>query len=301
MEMIEIEAFLAVAREGQFTRAALLLRLSQPAVSRRIETLENELGVRLFERIPQGVLLTPAGRAFLPHAERIAAAAADARRALGEFDETTFDRVSVALVGTLASTSLPRRLRLVRERFPDVQMTIRTARSDQVSQFVRQGDADIGLRYFDDATPGIVSLPGGEEALVVVAAADSPLADRSAVRPHELASVSWVSYPIGLASSGEPFARVLRRQLGLVGLEPGSVIEIDSLTAQKRLIEAGFGIGMLPASAIDEEIRLGTLAVVPVAGLATTVPIVAIHRRGGYLSRPVRYLLMALRGDEAGS
>lgn len=297
MEMIEIEAFLAVAREGQFTRAALLLHLSQPAVSRRIETLENELGVRLFERLPQGIRLTTAGEAFRPHAERIAAAATDALRAIRDLDDAASGQVAIALVGTLASTSLPRRLRAVRERFPRVLLTVRTARSDQVSQLVRQGEADIGLRYFDDPSVGLVSSPVGDEALVIVAAADSVLAGRETVRPAELATIPWVSYPIGTASSGELFARVLRRRLGLVGLEPGAIIEIDSLTAQKRLIEAGFGIGMLPLSAVEEEQRLGTLVVLSVPELQATVPIVAVHRRDGYMAPAARRLLATLRAD----
>jgi DNA-binding transcriptional LysR family regulator len=300
MEMIEIEAFLAVVHEGQITRAALLLHLSQPAVSRRIETLESELGVRLFERLPQGVRLTAAGGAFRPHAERIAAAATDALRAIRDLDEASSGQIAIALVGTLASTSLPRRLRLVRERFPAVRLTLRTARSDLVSQLVRQGEADVGLRYFLDPGPGLVSLPVGDEDLVVVAAADDPLASRSLVRPEYLAAIPWVSYPVGTASSGEPFASLLRRQLGLIGVEPETMIEIDSLTAQKRLIEAGFGVGMVPLSAIAEEVRLGTLVVLPVPDLAATVPIVAIHRRDGYLSPATRHLLATLRTGDGG-
>lgn len=300
MEMIEIEAFLAVAQEGQITRAALLLRLSQPAVSRRIETLESELGVRLFERLPQGVRPTAAGEAFRPHAERIAAAATDALRAVRDLDEASSGQIAIALVGTLASTSLPRRLRIMRDRFPAVRLTLRTARSDLVSQLVRQGEADVGLRYFLDPGPGLVSLPVGDEDFVIVAAADSLLASRALVRPDDLASIPWVSYPVGTASSGEPFARLLRHQLGLVGVEPETMIEIDSLTAQKRLIEAGFGVGMVPLSAIGEEVRLGTLVVLPVPDLAATVPIVAIHRQDGYLSPPTRHLLATLRTGDGG-
>ncbi len=296
MEIIEIEAVLVVARAGQFTRAALQLHLSQPAISRRIETLERELGTRLFDRIPQGVRLTAAGKAFLPYAERIAAAATDGFRAVRELDDTVSGRIALALVGTLASTALPRRLRLFRERFPEVHVTIRTDRSDGVSQSVRQGEADIGLRYFSDPSPVLVSLPVGDESLVVVCAPDSPLATCDPIGSDDLAGQPWVSYPIGAAASGEPYARLLRRQLSLAGLEPETVIEIDSLTAQKRLIEAGFGVGMLPVSAIEEELRLGTLTILPVPELATTVPIVAIHRRDGSLSPATRHLLAIVSG-----
>ena len=298
MEMIEVEAFLMVARSGQFSRAALLLHLSQPAVSRRIETLERELGGRLFDRVPQGARLTAAGEAFLPHAERIAAAVSDGLRAVLELDESMSGRIVLSLVGTLASTALPWRLRAFRERVPAVALTIRTARSDAVSQAVRQGEADLGLRYFADPSSALVSLPIGDEQLVIVCAPDSLLAGANHLEPAALADQPWVSYPIGSGASGEPFVRQLLRQLGLAGIEPASLIEIDSLTAQKRLIEAGFGIGMLPVSAIEEEIRLGTLIVLPVPGLAATVPVVAIHRRERELSPALRHLLAVLRDDD---
>jgi DNA-binding transcriptional LysR family regulator len=73
-------------------------------------------------------------------------------------------------------------------------------------------------------------------------------------------------------------------------LDPASLIAIDSLTAQKRLIEADFGIGLLPASSIEEELRLGTIRVLPIAALQTTVPVMLIHRRQAYLSRAARRL-----------
>ena len=303
MEMIEIEAFLAVARSGQFSRAGLMLHLSQPAVSRRIETLEREFGRRLFDRVPQGARLTAAGEAFLPHAERIAAAAADGMRAVRELDEDESGRIALWLVGTLASTALPRRLRLFHERFPAVQLTLRTARSDDVSQAVRQGEADLGLRYFPDPSATLVSLPIGDERLVIACAPDSPLAGPDALEPAALAGQTWVSYPIGSGASGEPFARLLLRQLGLAGIGPAALIEIDGLTAQKRLVEAGFGIGMLPVSAIEEELRLGALIVLPVPSLATSVPVVAVHRRERDLSPTVRHLLTVLRDidDEPGT
>lgn len=76
---------------------------------------------------------------------------------------------------------------------------------------------------------------------------------------------------------------MLQRQLLRTGLDDAEIVAIDSLTAQKRLIEAGFGLGLLPASSILEEVRLGTLQILSIPDLATTVPVFAIHRRSGYL------------------
>lgn len=296
MEMIEIEAFIAIAQTGSFSRAAEMLHRSQPAVSRRIELLEREVGAALFERFHGGARLTAAGEAFLPYARQVLAGARDGLAAIQALESGDTGTVTLALVGTLAGSALTVRLREFREAHPRVKLALRTALSSEVSALVEQGEVAFGLRYFPDPSPALISAPVQGEELVVVCAGHSPLVDLASVEPAALAGLAWVGFPTGSGSSGEPFTRVLERQLVLAGLDGAEIITIDSLTAQKRLIEAGFGIGLLPLSSVDEELRLGTLYVLPVATLPTTVPIVAIHRRDGYLSPAARRLLAALSG-----
>ncbi|HEV2529458.1 MAG TPA: substrate-binding domain-containing protein [Thermomicrobiales bacterium] len=114
--------------------------------------------------------------ALLPHAERLIATIADGRRAVADLDGRVSGQVVITLVGTLASTTLPARLRDFRERYPEATLRLRTARSDEVSELVRQGAADIGLRYFPDPSAGLVSRVIGDEPLVVVTAPGTDLA-----------------------------------------------------------------------------------------------------------------------------
>jgi DNA-binding transcriptional LysR family regulator len=104
MEMIEIEAFVAVARHGGLTRAAAALQISQPAVSRRLDLLERELGARLFERQRGGMRLTDAGAAFLPHAHQVLASVRDGTAAVQALEQEDRGHITLAPVGTLAST-----------------------------------------------------------------------------------------------------------------------------------------------------------------------------------------------------
>ncbi|HKV44556.1 MAG TPA: LysR family transcriptional regulator, partial [bacterium] len=106
MELDHVEAFLTIVRRGGFTRASSSLHLSQPAISRRIHLLERELGAPLFERIRSGVVLTDAGRAFLPHAEALLASMRDGIDAVDALRGTSGGAVTLAVVGTLASTTL---------------------------------------------------------------------------------------------------------------------------------------------------------------------------------------------------
>ena len=292
--MIEIEAFVTIAQTGSFTRAAAELYVSQPAISRRIDLLERELGAPLFERLRGGARVTEAGEAFLPFARQVLAAARDGVAAVRELDMGESGTVSLALVGTLASTRLTDRLRDFRKAYPGVRLMLRTARSDEVSLLVQQGQVSIGLRYFPDPSAAVVSEHVEDEELVVVCASHSELA--AAREPGTLAGAPWVGFPLVSRSSGEPFTRVLERQLARAGLDGAEIVAIDSLTAQKRLIEAGFGLGLLPVSSVTEELRLGTLAVLPIPELTTTAPVYAIHRRSGYRGSAARRLLTTLTG-----
>ena len=295
MEVIEVEAFVAIAHEGSFTRAAVVLHLSQPAISRRIELLERTLGAPLFERVPAGARLTEAGLAFLPFARQVLAAMRDGAAAVRALDDEARGAITLALVGTLASTPLTRRLQAFRAAYPHVRLVLRTARSDEVSALVQQGEAQLGLRYFDDPHPHVQSHFVTDEPLHVVCAAQSRwVDDDEAVVPDALVDVPWVTFPVGTRSSGEPFARLMTRQLQRCGLDGAEIVAIDSLTAQKRLIEADFGLGLLPASSIVEEMRLGTLRVLAMPMLETAAPVVVIHRRHAYLSGAVRRLLAVL-------
>lgn len=296
MKLSEIEAFVAIHRLEGFTRAAESLHLSQPAISRRIELLERELGAPLFERIPSGVRLTEAGRALLPYAERVLATMRDGAAAVRALEEDAQGTITLALVGTLASTSLTARLQAFRETYPQVRLLLRTARSDEVSAQVRQGDATLGLRYFTDSHPDICSLAVTQEPLLVVCAGRSRLVAPTAIEPAALAGVPWIGFPLAAGAAGEPFARLLEERLLQHGLAASERITIDSLTAQKRLIEADFGVGLLPASSVEEELRLGTLRALPIAALQAEAPVMIVYRRHAYLSRATRLLLAMLTG-----
>ncbi|MGH7403819.1 MAG: LysR family transcriptional regulator, partial [Candidatus Rokuibacteriota bacterium] len=148
MTIDEIEAFVSIARLGGFARAAEALHRSQPAISRRIEMLEEHLGTPVFERVRGGVVLTEAGRSFLPYAEAVLASMKDGTEAVHALARGERGAVSVALVGTLASTGFAAMLRQFGRRHPNVRLELRTANSQEVSDLVRRGEATLGLRYF---------------------------------------------------------------------------------------------------------------------------------------------------------
>lgn len=295
MDSEALLTFVTVARAGGFSAAAETLLRTQPAISRRVALLEAELGAALFDRTPGGVLLSEAGRALLPHAERVLAALDDAANAMADLDARPSGRLSLAVVGTLAGAELTRPLKAFARRFPDVRVDLRTAASAEVSDLVRRGEATLGLRYFNDPSGDLVSLPLGREPLLVACAADHRLAGRRVASLTDLKDESWFAFPNAFAwreaNAANLFAQFLARGVGEIAWSG-----VDSLTAQKRLIEAGFGLALLPVGSVAEERAAGSLAVIEVADLDVANPVTAVFRKGGYLSRGSQALLEMLQG-----
>ena len=290
----EIEAFVSIARRGGFARAAESLHRSQPAISRRVEMLEQQLGSPLFERVRGGVILTEAGRTLLPYAEAALAGLKDGAEAVRGLVRGERGAVSVALVGTLASTRFAGMLRQFGQRHPSVKLELRTANSQEVSDLVRRGEATLGLRYFTDTDPGLVSEEVTEEALVLACSPDHRLAGRRVREPGALAGERWVAFP-PQRRRREPFATALEQRLVAAGIEAAAIVRIDSLTAQKRLVEAGFGIALLIESSVQEELRLGSLAIIDAPALRGGVPVTLVRRRNGYLSGAARSLVAVIK------
>jgi DNA-binding transcriptional LysR family regulator len=294
VEIDQVETFVAVVRGGGFTKAAALLHLSQPAVSRRLDLLERELGAPLFERMRSGVILTEAGRTFLPHAEGLLACmrdGLDSVRALQQVDRGT---ITLALVGTLASTTLTGCLQRFRDAHPRVELRLRTALSQEVSVLVRRGDATLGLRYGGDPHPEMLSVTVYDEPMMVVSSPLHRLARHRRVAPSSLGVERWVAFPPRNDAFYEPYPWSLQNRLAAWGLSPAEIIPIDSLTAQKRMVEAGFGLALLPESSVDEELRTGSLREMRISGKRVTIPVALIHRRRAYLSGAARALMTEL-------
>ncbi len=294
-----LKTFVAVHRAGGFSQAAAVLFRSQPAISRRIALLEEDLGVSLFDRSLGGAALSQAGQVLLPYAERALAAIEDARGAVSALSSEEAGPVSLVVVGTLAGDGLTSVLSRFKHDHPQVELTLRTATSAQVSSLVRGGEAHVGLRYHHDPSPDLAVRLVRMEPLVVVCAPGHPSAGREVAALADLRNERWLAFP---DSGGRPeiaashiFALFLTRGVGELNWSA-----IDSLTAQKRLAAAGFGLALMPRSDVDDELAAGQLAEIAVGDLDAAQPVVTVVRRNGFLSRAARSLLDGLGGGLRG-
>src|SRR5262249_52798284 len=203
--------------------------------------------------------LTEAGRTFLPHAEALLASMRDGLEAVQALNRADRGTVTLAMVGTLASTTLTARLRTFRHAHPQVRLALRTALSPGGTAPGRRGDAALGLRYCPDPDPDVVSLPLYKEALVTVCAPNHRLARTRRPNARMLAGETWVAFAVRPVAAGESYAQMLTERLATLGLGDAEIIPIDRLPPPKRLGGAGVGPGAMPASRRDAEVRVGTL------------------------------------------
>lgn len=298
MDIEALTTFLAIHREGGISSAARRLHRSQPAISRRIALLEAELGVPLFERIGGRLALSQAGSALLPFAERAVAAVHDAAHAMAALAAGNAGPVALAVVGTIAGAQFSECLRRFAADRPGADLQLRMATSLEVSELVRRGEFHVGLRYETDRADDLRCETLAREPLSVVCSPAHPLAGRRVARLAALRDERWLAFP-EIPQRREIAASHVFAIFRAHGLGDVSWTAVDSLTAQKRLVEAGLGLALIAESGAAEELAAGTLAAISVGGLDARQPIVAVTRRGGYLSPAALRLLEILRDGYA--
>jgi DNA-binding transcriptional LysR family regulator len=278
VDLGQLEAFVQVANQRSFSRAAEALFLTQPSVTARIQALERDLGERLFERSGRGVQLTEVGKEFLPHAERVLQAISVGRDAIDSLRKLDSGSLVLASATTVSTYVLPGLLKTFRSRFPNVEVSVRTGRSEQVLQMLLADEAQVGLvravYHQDIETRGIV-----EDELVLVSNVEHELADVGSITVEQLGNHPFIFFDRN--SSYYAFAQGLFRQHGVV---PRTQMELDSMEATKMMVEEGLGIALMPRIAVERELQAGTLVEIAIAGMPNpTRQIALITRR----SRPL--------------
>ncbi|HBH01623.1 MAG TPA: hypothetical protein DDZ42_06825 [Candidatus Rokubacteria bacterium] len=296
VEIPQIEAFLAVGTFGGFRRAADALRITQPAVSARIKTLEDSLGVPLFERGRGGPALSAAGRALRPHAEQLLRAVALARQAVHDLRPASGGALQIAAVLSICTYLLPDVLQRFQAAHPKVMITVRSGHSKEVLEMVVRGEAELGLaRSLHHPAVETVSLR--DDPLILVG---RPSAARSRrARLEEIADRPLIFFDRG--SSDWTLTHGLFRRAALV---PNVALEVETIETAKRMVERGMGLAFLPHLAVGRELRRRSLVAIEIADaepLSRSLDM--IHPRQRPLSAEARALLAALRSalSDAGS
>lgn len=260
MDFKQLLAVVTVAESGSVTRAAHLLHLVQPAVSRQISSLEEELGVALFERTRQGMAPTPAGAAFVVRARRILSELERARAESRPSREQVTGIATVGLLGSVETLLAGPLVETVRRKHPGIELRLATGYSGHLQTWLDAGDLDVTLLYNLTTTQAVRVVPILRDEMWAIAPADSGLA---ADRPIDLAEV--LERPFVMPATGQHGIRLLldEARAGLA-VTPNTIAHANSMSLQRALVEAGHGWTILPVVAVAPAIASGRLSAAPV-------------------------------------
>ncbi|MET7511681.1 LysR family transcriptional regulator [Streptomyces albidoflavus] len=258
MDIKQLRALVTVAEAGSVTRAAALLHLVQPAVTRQIRTLEQELGVALFERSRQGMRPTAAGTVMVERARRALNELERARAEIRPTPGVVSGIVTVGLLDSACDLLAEPLVSAVARDHPRIELRLLTAYSGHLQQWLDDGDLDLTLLYDLASTPSLNAEPLVRERLWAVAPPSAGLRPDRPL-PFERA----VSRPLVLPAAGHGLRRVIDTAAAQAGVEMSMAVQTNSMQVQKQLVLGGHGWTILPGVGIAEDVARGSLTAAP--------------------------------------
>lgn len=273
-----VQAFVAVAELGGFNRAATALHITQTALTRRIQKLEQHLGLQLLQRTTRRVDLTAVGREFLPQARHLVQDMTRAVERLKDMSQRALGQVVLACIPSMTSHVLPQWIRAYASRHPDNRLRLHDGASNEVRQAVLDAKAELGIAVQGDRHPELQETELFADPLVFVCRAPHPLDGQKSVRWADLRDHDLIGVSSFMAT------RVfMDYQLAKRGIRLQANYEVQHHATAINLVAAGVGSAILPGSTIREQDRPG------LRKLALTQPVVRrkvvlLQRRAAALS-----------------
>ncbi|MEM7412085.1 MAG: LysR family transcriptional regulator [Myxococcota bacterium] len=289
VDILGLEAFLAIAEHGRFTPAARALHITQTALTRRLQQFEADLGVALVERTTRSVGLTPVGERFLPRARRLLG---ELRASLVELRETgRAERgdVAIACVPTVGVQYLPRVIQAYAREYPENRVQILDHASAHVIEAVRRREVEFGIAIAGALPTELESKPLLEDRFVLICRRDHPLAERKRLAWRKLTGHPLVF--VGSASGNRPLL-----EAALTDAPPRLDVqyEVQRSSTAVGLAAAGVAAAIVPALAVQAGAH-PKLRVVPLVEPVVSRSLVLVTRKGGELSPAAAALFARLR------
>lgn len=259
MDFKQLRAFLTVADTGNVTRAAEMLNLVQPAVSRQLRLLEDDIGTELFERERYGMVLTEAGQSLVGYARRVML---ELDRARAEVSKSVKSIGGLVTLGLLPSTcellSVPLVRRLAKD-YPGIRVRITMGYAGTLAQWLETGEVDAALLYGAERTAKFQSKPLIEEALFVFGPPSAKLG-----RDHPVPLASLAGRPLILPSQPHGIRTLVEHACAVSHVELTIAAETNAMSVQKSLAIQGLGWTILPAIAVAEDVRRRLASAAPI-------------------------------------
>ncbi|WP_343527478.1 LysR family transcriptional regulator [Sphingomonas sp.] len=268
-----------VARRGSIRKAAERLNVSPTAINKQILSLEAQQGTPLFERLSRGLRLTAAGEVLVEHVRRTLRDHERAEREIAALKGMKTGEVKIATMGGLASGVLPRIVDRFLERTPHMRVTVVTAFIEEIRQRLEDGEIDLGLAYNLPFDPRIATFCSFDARLGAVVAADHPLAQHERVRVQDC-----LSYPIIQAAPSMVMHAAIAAMFLKADAELNPRHMTNSIEYMKAIARRGEAVAFLSPYDVEDEVRDGILAFLPVMGTSVPNTLMLVHHAQRRLS-----------------
>lgn len=278
MVNFRLKVFRAVAKHLNFRRAAEELFLTQPAVTLQVKTLEQQLGVQIFDRSGSRISLTPAGALLLKFADKIDHLETTALEALSKFAGEPRGELRIGASLTIAQYILPHILGEFQRQHPHIRAQVTTCNTEQVLAALLAHDISVGFVEGPTLRRDIRTEIFLEDELVLMVPPSHEWSERSFVDPHELAQERLLMRERG--SGTRRVVEIALQKSGMKAKQLNPAMEFDSTEAIITAVEAGLGVGFASLWSIRKEVQLGTLRVVPIRSVRIPRPLSVAYELG---------------------
>lgn len=253
MDIRALHAFLQLAQVKSFSKASALLGVAQPALSRQIGRLEEELGQKLFHRDGRGISLTGAGRTFVPHAKSMVEALQSARSEIANLEGEPRGTVTLGLSPTMHLRLVPGLVRQLRSRYPRITLRVMQALSGELNEWLVQGRVDAAVIAQTPATRQRQGHVLWTEDLYLI----GPGSERTA---RDCALTELATLDLVLPTAGHGLRTAVEESAHQNGINLRMVLEIDSLTMLVWAAQEGVGYAVLPKYVVAKELKARTVS-----------------------------------------
>jgi len=287
-----LRIFQAVAEARSFTRAAEVVHLTQPGISKHIKQMEEYYGIPLFDRLGKRVALTQAGEILSEATEEIMASAAAAEQRIEELKGLHGGKLVLGASFALGIYVLPGVLAAFRKRYPAVDVTVDISLSAKIMAKILANKLELGLVSQEAHDPRLFARQFMTDELIAVVPSNHPWANRKRIRPQELMKETFI-----VAARGAGVRAAVEERLKEKGIVLTNVIDFGNVEGVKRAVEAGLGISIQPRSVVQRELSAGSLRGVSLAGLDDKLGRFYVGRRDKHLSNAAQAFLALLRAQ----
>lgn len=293
MDLHYLKLFNTLAVEMNFSRAAELLFISQPALSAQMKKLEDELGLKLFDKVGRKNVLNENGKLLFEYTKRIFSIVEEAEQHLLSKNESIGGSIKIGGSNTPGTYILPKIIGEFKSLYPNVSINLHISNTDEISHLVLESKVDFAVNGGNmDYENNIYVEKLTEDRIILAVSPSSPLASGTLLKPADLSNTNFITH-----ENNSQMYRLAKSIIKELDINANITMTFGSIEAIKQSVAVGLGISFIPLTAVFLELKLGIIKEIQIKGKSWQYPYNIIYNKNRYLSPAVIKLMDMVRAN----